>query len=125
TDLTLSGDSWTSRAEADPVFVRDQAEELIGTYLAGHAPADPAASPLFSQLSGLPPIRVHVGNDELLRDDSLNYAQRAVAAGVDAQVDVWVGMPHGFLRSAGKLDAADAALKLVGEFLTCRLFAKR
>ena len=95
TDLTLSGQSWTSRAEADPVFVRDQAEELISTYLAGHAPADPAASPLFSELSGLPPVRVHVGNDELLRDESLNYVQRAVAAGVDAQVNVWIGMPTG------------------------------
>jgi epsilon-lactone hydrolase len=121
TDLTLSGASWTSRAEADPFFVRDQAEGLVDAYLSGHDPADPLASPLFGALAGLPPVRVHVGDDEVLRDDSLNYVQRAVAAGVDAQVDVWAGMPHGFLGSVGQLDAADAALALVGAFLAQRL----
>ena len=121
TDLTLSGASWSSRAEADPFFVRDQAEGLVGAYLAGHDPADPLASPLFGAFAGLPPIRVHVGNDEVLRDDSLNYVQRATAAGVDARVDLWTGMPHGFLGSVGKLEAADAALELVGTFLSRRL----
>jgi len=125
TDLTLSGESWTGRAEADPFFVRDQAEGLINAYLAGHDPADPAASPLFSGLAGLPPVRVHVGDDEVLRDDSLNYVQRAVAAGVDAQVDVWAGMPHGFLGSVGQLDAADAELALLGAFLAQRLSTVR
>ena len=121
TDLTLSGVSWTSRAEADPFFVRDQAEALVGAYLAGHDPADPLASPLFGALSSLPPVRVHVGDDEVLRDDSLNYVKRAVAAGVDAQVDVWAGMPHGFLGNVGQLEAADAALKLLASFLSQRL----
>ncbi len=121
TDLTLSGASWTSRAEADPFFIRDQAEGLVDAYLAGHDPADPLASPLFGALAGLPPVRVHVGDDEVLRDDSLNYVQRAVAAGADAEVDVWAGMPHGFPGSIGQLEAADAALKLLGAFLSQRL----
>jgi len=121
TDLTLSGESWTSRAGADPFFVRDQAEGLVGTYLAGHDPADPAASPLFSSLAGLPPVRVHVGDDEVLLDDSVSYVQRAVVAGVDAQVDVWAGMAHGFLGSVRQLEAADAALALLGAFLAQRL----
>jgi monoterpene epsilon-lactone hydrolase len=121
TDLTLSGASWTSQAEADPFFLRDQAEGLVAAYLAGHDPADPLVSPLFGALAGLPPVRVHVGDDEVLRDDSLNYVQQAVAVGVDAQVDVWEGMPHGFLGSVGQLEAADAALKLLGAFLSQRL----
>ena len=121
TDLTLSGESWISRADADPFFIRDQAEALVNAYLAGHDPADPAASPLFSGLASLPPVRVYVGDDEVLRDDSLNYVQRAAAAGVDAQVDVWAGMAHGFLGSVGQLDAANAALELLGAFLAQRL----
>jgi acetyl esterase/lipase len=125
TDLSLSGESWTSRAEADPFFVRDQAEGLVDAYLARHDPEDPLASPLFGALAGLPPIRVHVGDDEVLRDDSLNYVQRAVAAGVDAQVDLWTGMPHGFLGSVGQLEAADAALELLGAFLAQRLSTVR
>jgi epsilon-lactone hydrolase len=123
TDLTLSGESWTSRAEADPFFVRDQAEELIKAYLGGHDPADPIASPLFGSFAGLPPFRVHVGNDEMLRDDSLRYVERAVAAGGDATVDVWEGMVHGFIGNAGRLEAADEALRNAGTFLAERLAA--
>jgi epsilon-lactone hydrolase len=121
TDLTLSGESWTSRAEADPFFLREQVETLVGAYLAGRAPTDPLASPLFGSFVGLPPLRVHVGNDEVLRDDSLRYVERAVAAGTDAAVDVWEGMVHGFLGHVGHLEAADAALRSAGAFLATQL----
>lgn len=120
TDLTLSGDSWESRANADPIFVREQAQSLIAAYLGNTNPADPIASPLFGDLSGLPPIRIHVGNDEVLRDDSVRYVERALAANVDATVDVWEGMIHGFLGNVGRLEAADHALKAIGAFLAER-----
>lgn len=118
TDLAMTGASWKSRASVDPFFVQDQAEELIRTYLNGHDPADPMASPLYGDLVGLPPICVHVGDDEVLLDDSLRYAERAIAAGVDAKVDVWEGMPHGFVGSVGRLDAAFQALGAIGVFLS-------
>jgi acetyl esterase/lipase len=44
----------------------------------------------------MPPVCIHVGDGEVLLDDSLRYAERAVAVGVDARADVWMGMPHGF-----------------------------
>lgn len=53
----------------------------VSAYLAGHEAADPLASPLFGSFAGLPPIRIHVGNDEVLRDDSLRFVERAVATG--------------------------------------------
>jgi monoterpene epsilon-lactone hydrolase len=62
-----------------------------------------------------------VGDDEVLLDDSLRYAERAVAAGVDARVDVWMGMPHGFPASVGKLKAAVQALDSLGAFLAGRM----
>ena len=120
-DLTLSAASWESQAAADPLFVRDQAQGLIAAYLSGLDPADPRVSPLFGGFTGLPPLRVHVGNDEVLRDDSMRYVEQAVLAGVDARVDVWMGMIHGFIANAGKLDAADAALRAIGTFLSERL----
>ena len=125
TDLAMKGPSWESRATADPLFVSDQAEELVRAYLNGRDPADPAASPLYGDLAGLPPVRVHVGDDEVLLDDSIRYAEHAVAAGVDAKVDVWEGMVHGFLGSTGRLEAADAALALVGAFLSEQLTSSR
>jgi epsilon-lactone hydrolase len=123
TDLTLGGASWETRADADPYFLRSQAVELVNAYLNGHDPADPLASPLYGELEGLPPIRVQVGDDEVLLDDSLRYVERAVAAGVDARVDVWEGMPHGFLSGIGTLAASTQALDAIGEFLADRLTA--
>jgi epsilon-lactone hydrolase len=76
---------------------------------------------LYAGLAGLPPIRVHVGDDEVLLEDSLRYVQRCVAAGVDATVDVWEGMPHGFIGNVGQLQAPAQALKTIGTFLSARL----
>ena len=118
TDLTLSGQSWSTRAAADPFFVKPQAAELVRSYLAGHDAGDSFASPLFAGLNGMAPVRVHVGNDEVLLEDSVRFVERAVAAGVDARLDVWEGMVHGFLGSVGRLEASNQALELVGQFLT-------
>jgi acetyl esterase/lipase len=125
TDLTLSGQTWKSRAVADPYFTESQACELVLSYLNGADPTDPQASPLFGDLIGLPPIRVHVGDDEVLLDDTLRYVAGAVAAGVNARSDVWEGMPHGFISGVGKLAAANQALATIGAFLTERLNARR
>jgi acetyl esterase/lipase len=121
TDLALTGASWETRAAADPYFLRLQVAELVRSYLGGHDPADPLASPLYGKLAGLPPVRIHVGDDEVLLDDSLRYVERAVMAGVDARVDVWEGMPHGFLSGIGTLAASEQALDEIGRFLADRL----
>jgi monoterpene epsilon-lactone hydrolase len=117
TDLALSGESWSTRAVADPYFTQPQAAELVRSYLDGHDPEDSFASPLHADLKGLPPIRVHVGNDEVLLDDSVRLVERAVAAGVDARLDVWQGMVHGHLGGIGRLAASTETLQLIGEFL--------
>jgi monoterpene epsilon-lactone hydrolase len=117
TDLVLSGDSWSTQADADPFFTRPQAAELVRSYLDAHGPEDPFASPLYADLKGLAPIRVHVGTDEVLLDDSVRLVERAVAAGVDARLDVWQGMVHGHLGSIGRLAASTETLQLIGEFL--------
>ncbi len=121
TDLTLSSASWESRAEADPYFTRAQVVELVRAYLGDHDAADPSASPLYGNMAGLPPVRVHVGDDEMLLDDSKRYVERADTAGVDVKLDVWEGMPHGFLSGVGRLSAANQALDGIGAFLVERL----
>jgi acetyl esterase/lipase len=117
TDLALSGDSWSTRAVADPYFTQRQAAELVRSYLDGHSPEDPFASPLYADLKDLAPIRVHAGRDEVLLDDSVRLVERAVAAGVDARLDLWEGMVHGYLGSIGSLAASNETLQLIGEFL--------
>jgi acetyl esterase/lipase len=94
---------------------------LVHAYLGSTDPGNPLASPLYGNLAGLPPIRIHVGEDEVLLDDSRRYVERAVASGVDATLDVWEGMAHGFVNGIGKLAAADQALNVIGAFLAQRL----
>ena len=120
TDLTLSGESWSTRALADPYFTQAQAAALVGSYLDGDDPTDPKASPLYADLKNLVPIRVHVGNDEVLLDDSIRFVERAVVAGVDARLDVWEGMVHGYLGGLGRLAASTETLQLISEFLNDR-----
>ena len=125
TDLALTGESFETRAEADPYFVKSQAEGLVRSYLVESDPKNPLASPLYGNLAGLPPVRIHVGDDEVLLDDSRRYVERAAAAGVDARLDVWMGMPHGFIGSVGNLNAASEALRAIGAFLHERLGGMR
>ena len=121
TDLALTGESYETRAEADLYFTKSQAAGLVRSYLGVTDPKNPLASPLYADLTGLPPIRIHVGDDEVLLDDSRRYVERAVAAGVDARLDIWMGMPHGFVTNVGGFNVATQALKASGAFLSERL----
>ena len=121
TDLALTGESFDTRAEADLYFTKSQAAGLVRSYLGVTDPKNPLASPLYADLSGLSPIRIHVGDDEVLLDDSRRYVENAVAAGVDAKLDIWMRMPHGFVTNVGGFNAATQALKASGAFLTERL----
>jgi acetyl esterase/lipase len=121
TDLTLSGATYETRADADPYFTKKQVSELVRSYLGNADANDPLASPLKGRLAGLPPVRIHVGDDEVLLDDSRRFVELAAAAGVDARVDVWTGMPHGFPASIGALKASAQALDAIGTFLTEQL----
>jgi acetyl esterase/lipase len=120
TDLFLSRASWKTRATADPYFTQLQANELVRSYLNGADPNDPAASPLRADMTGLAPIRVHVGNDEVLLDDSVRFVARALAVGVDVGLHIWEGMVHGFPGSVGQLNASAQALQQIGSFLSER-----
>jgi epsilon-lactone hydrolase len=121
TDLTLSGASYQTRADADPYFTREQVAQLVGSYLGWAQAQNPLASPLFGGFKDMPATRLYVGDDEVLLDDSLRYADRAAASGVDARAEVWEGMAHGFPAGVGKLKAAAEALDAMGVFLAARL----
>src|SRR4029077_8833284 len=114
TDLTLSGATYETRADADWYFTKQQVTELVHAYLGNADANDPLASPLQGGFSGLPPILIHVGDDEVLLDDSRRYVERALAGGVDARLDVWTGMPHGFPAIIGPIKASARALDAIG-----------
>lgn len=121
TDLALTGASFETRAEADPIFMRGTLKAFADAYLQGKDAVDPKASPLYAQLNDLPPIRIDVGDAEVLLDDSIRYANRARAAGADVTLAVWTGMPHVFQSGLGRFLAADQSMNAIGEFLRQRL----
>jgi epsilon-lactone hydrolase len=119
TDLSLSGASWESRDAADVLFTKEQARELIALYLGDADPSQPFSA-LTQDIAGFPPLRIHVGDDEVLLDDSLRLAQRAEEAGVDVRLDVWEGMLHGFPASLATFEAATRALDEIAAFIRAR-----
>lgn len=121
TDLSLTGASLESRADADPIFTRSVLQALADSYARSQDRTDPRMSPLHAALDGLPPIRIDVGDDEVLLDDSARFAARAAEAGVDVSLSIWAGMPHVFQSSLGHLRAADQSLDAIGAFLSSRL----
>ena len=117
TDLSNSGASFTDPATYDPVFKPALLQGLAHSYLDGASPHDPKASPLFGALRAMPPINVQVGEDELLRDDSIRFAERAAAHGTIVRLDLFAGMYHVFQRDVGSLKTAGTALEIAASFI--------
>lgn len=118
TDLSLTGASLTTRAMADPIFTKAVLAHFAALYLQGAVPTDPRASPLFGALPrAVPPIRIDVGEDEVLLDDALRYARKLREADLNVTVHVWGGMPHVFQSALGSLSAAMACVDEIGAFL--------
>jgi len=117
TDLALSGASMETRAKVDPLMTKESLAAAARIYLSEHDPFDPRASPLYADLAGLPPVRIHVGEDEVLLDDSIRYGERLETAGGTVQVHTWEGMIHVFPSNIANLRAAKQALDDIGGFL--------
>ena len=121
TDLTNEAESYRTRAERDPLVFQEDIDRLGAGYLAGADPRTPLASPLHADLSGLPPLLIQVGSEEVLLDDSRNLAERCEAAGVEATLEVWDEMIHVWHWFGEYLDEADSAVRRIGAFVGARL----
>ncbi|MFJ1601824.1 alpha/beta hydrolase [Streptomyces sp. NPDC088253] len=121
-DATRSGESMTTKDGIDPLFTRQSLQRLGAHYLAGQDPRQPLLSPaVHADLTGLPPLLLQAGTNEVLLDDSTRLATRAAAAGVDVILDITADVPHVFQSFTGSLDEADAALDRAGRFILDRL----
>jgi acetyl esterase/lipase len=99
TDLTDPHDgSRVTNAVRDPVLSHKRGIEMRAMYVGGDTAkmTHPYVSPVYGDFTGLPPLFFQAGSTEILLDDSRRCAERARAAGVCAELEVWNEMPHGW-----------------------------
>ena len=101
----------------EPVIFKSTLDAAVKHYLGGADPADPRVNALFGDFKALPPVRIDVGNDELVLDDALRFHHLAATAGHACDVHVWEGRVHVFPATFAMLDAAATALGDAASFL--------
>jgi monoterpene epsilon-lactone hydrolase len=122
-DLTNGRASIRERAHMDPFIDPTRMDYSAGLYASPDQLRLPTVSPLFADLRGLPPLLLHVGECEVLHDDTVDLAAAARAAGVEAEAVVWPGMVHVWHFFAQMLDEGREATERMGAFLRARLDA--
>jgi acetyl esterase/lipase len=123
TDLSASGDSYATRAALDPIIpgAREGIQAMGAIYTQGRAdPLSPLCSPLNGDLRGIAPLLIHVGDHEVLLDDSTRLAAKAKAAGVDTTLSIYPEMPHVWHAFAPFLPEANAAIDEIGAWVRKR-----
>jgi acetyl esterase/lipase len=114
-DLTLCGDSISAKAAVDPALTPEGLRRRAGDRTAE------LVSPIFADLTGLPPLLIQAGSHESLLDDATRLTARAAAADVAVRLEVTPGVPHVYQGFAAMLDESNAALTSAGEFLRAHL----
>ena len=120
-DLTLAGTTLETKSKADPLLSREALQARVADYTAGQDAALGLISPIFADLSGLPPLLIQGGTHEVLLDDALRLAQRAALIDVEVTLDITPRVPHVFQAYYPILDEAAAALDRAGQFLSAHL----
>jgi acetyl esterase/lipase len=119
TDLR-SGDEYQRETATDPLVSNAALATLSRFYRGGHDATDPLVSPVFADLAGMPPMLVLAGSTDALAGDSTLLAERARAAGVDVDLQIWPDMFHCWPLFWPILAEGRAAVEAIGAFITRR-----
>jgi epsilon-lactone hydrolase len=115
-DCTFSDEAILELQKYDPFLRHKDLAMMARHYFGDHDPQHPFISPVFADLQGLPPMLVYAGEHEILRADSVRFAESARAAGVDVTLKVWTGMIHAFAVFAGFIPEGKIAITEIGAF---------
>ena len=118
-DLSLSGWSMLQNARNDGALNWELLFASARHYLKKQNPTDPYASPVYASFRDFPPIMVHAGSFELLRDDASRIGDRAAEANVPVSVEIYDGMQHVF-QASPSVPQARVSLARLGQFIRTR-----
>jgi epsilon-lactone hydrolase len=122
-DLALTGETITSNADRDKLLSRPLLELFRSAWLDGTGVGwqDPRVNLLVADLSGLPPMAVFWGTDELLAGEAAELGSRAQAAGNEVLVRAVAAGQHSFIIGAGRVPEVDEAIAEIGSWLRSKL----
>ena len=120
-DLTLAGATMETKRKVDPLLGPEALRARVPDYTAGQDASLGLISPIFAELSGLPPLLIQAGSHEVLLDDAIRLAGVAASADVEITLDITPRVPHVFQAYHPILDEAAAALDRAGRFLSAHL----
>ncbi len=118
TDLACTGASFRANEQKCSMFYADDLAACAKIYLAGTAPTDPLASPLYANLNKLPPLLIHVAANETMLDDSTRLAEHAHRDGVKVQIKVWPVVQHAWQIAAAHMPEARQSIQEAADFLS-------
>ncbi len=122
TDMTGRGWTYRTNADKEALLPMNFADTCVEMYLQDADPYNPHISPLLGDLSGLPPLLIQSGGDELLLSDATRLADKARQAGVDVTLEVYPGMWHVWQSFAPYLPEGQQAIQSISKFID-RLYA--
>ncbi len=120
-DLTLAGATMETKRKVDVLMSRENLQSRVTDYTSGQDAALGLISPIFADLSGLPPLIIQAGTHEVLLDDAVRLARQAAIADVEVTLDITPEVPHVFQTFYPILDEAAAALDRAGQLLSAHL----
>jgi epsilon-lactone hydrolase len=120
-DLTLAGTTMETKRDVDPLLSRELLQPRVADYAQGQDAALGLISPVFADLTGLPPLVIQAGSHEILLDDAIRLARQAATADVEVTLDITPKVPHVFQAYSPMLDEAAVALDKAGALLSAHL----
>jgi len=118
-DMEVVGESYETNRDRDAFFSTDVVRALVDLF--ADDPRDPLANALYGDVTGLGPIYIQTGGDEVLLDDATALEAHARKAGVEVRLDVYPEMQHTFQMAAGRAPEADDAIRRMGDWGRPRL----
>jgi len=116
-DLSLSGNTIKTHAAQDAMLSEDWLVWCAKNYCGPKSATDPTCSPLYADLTGLPPVLIHVGTEEVLLDDAKRLAEQAEKCGIPTTFKIYDKVGHVFQFHAGILKESDDSIKGIGQFI--------
>ncbi|EPJ8505427.1 alpha/beta hydrolase [Acinetobacter baumannii] len=116
-DLSLSGNTIKTHAAQDAMLSEDWLAWCAKNYCGQKSAIDPACSPLYADLTGLPPVLIHVGTEEVLLDDAKRLAEQTEKYGIPKNLKLYDQVGHVFQFHAGILKESNDSIERIGQFI--------